>query len=88
MDDSRSLLEFPCRFPLKIMGRDQPDFETHVVDLISQHAGPVTTGDITIRTSSKGKFIALTVTVSATSREQLDDIYRSLSASDRVIYLI
>jgi hypothetical protein len=88
MDDSKSLLEFPCRFPVKIMGRDQPEFEAHVVELISQHTGPITSADITVRTSSKGRFIALTVTVAAESREQLDAIYQALSASDQVVYLI
>jgi len=88
MDDSESLLDFPCRFPVKIMGRDQPDFKAHIVELISQHAGPIASADITVRTSSKGKFIALTVTVLAKSREQLDEIYRTLSASEHVVYLI
>ena len=88
MDDSESLLDFPCRFPVKIMGRDQPDFKAHIVELISQHAGPIASADITVRTSSKGKYIALTVTVSAKSREQLDEIYRTLSASEQVVYLI
>lgn len=88
MDDSESLLEFPCRFPVKVMGRDQPEFETHIVELISQHTGPIASADITVRMSSKGKFIALTVTVSAKSRKQLDEIYRTLSASEQVVYLI
>jgi putative lipoic acid-binding regulatory protein len=88
MDDSKSLLEFPCRFPVKIMGRDQPEFEDHVVELISQHTGPIASTDITVRTSSKGKFIALTVTVEAESRDQLDAIYQTLSASEHVVYLI
>lgn len=88
MDDAESLLDFPCRFPVKIMGRDQPDFKAHIVELISQHAGPIASADITVRMSSKGKFIALTVTVSAKSREQLDEIYRTLSASEQVVYLI
>lgn len=88
MDDSKSLLEFPCRFPVKIMGRDQPEFEAHVVELISQHTGPIASADIAVRTSSKGKFIALTVTVAAESREQLDAIYKTLSASEQVVYLI
>lgn len=88
MDDSESLLEFPCRFPIKVMGRDQPEFESHVIELINQYAGPIADQDISARTSSKRKFIALTVTVSAESREQLDDIYRALSASEQVLYLI
>jgi len=58
MDDSESPLDFPCRFPVKIMGRDQPDFKAHIVELISQHAGPIASADITVRTSSKGKYIA------------------------------
>jgi putative lipoic acid-binding regulatory protein len=88
MNDAESLLEFPCRFPIKVMGRDRPDFEAHVIELIGQHTDPVAAADIAVRSSSKGKFIALTVTVAAESRAQLDDIYRALSASDLVLYLI
>jgi putative lipoic acid-binding regulatory protein len=88
MDPPESLLEFPCRFPIKIMGRDKAEFEAHVVELISRHAEPVAAADIAVRTSSKGKFIALTITVAATSREQLDAIYRTLNASEQVLYLL
>jgi putative lipoic acid-binding regulatory protein len=88
MDDSESLIEFPCQFQIKVMGRDNQEFQAHVVELINQFADPVSDADVTVRTSSKGKFIALTVTVAATSREQLDDIYRALSASEHVAYLL
>lgn len=88
MDDSESLIEFPCQFQIKVMGRDNPEFQSHVIELINQFADPVSAADVTVRASSKGKFVALTVTVAATSREQLDDIYRALSASEHVAYLL
>jgi putative lipoic acid-binding regulatory protein len=88
MDDSESLLEFPCRFPIKVMGRDEPDFADNVLALVVRYAEDTTADDITTRTSSKGKFIALTVTISATSRDQLDAIYKALSASEQVAYLL
>ena len=88
MNEYESLLEFPCRFPIKIMGKDGPDFQDHVVSLISSHVGKIATTDIVLRLSSKGNFLALTVTISAKSREQLDNVYRSLTASNRVLFVL
>jgi putative lipoic acid-binding regulatory protein len=86
--DQDGLLEFPCRFPIKILGKERPDFQNHVVGLISSHVGEVATTDIVVRPSSKGNFLALTVTISADSREQLDNVYRSLTASKRVLFVL
>ena len=88
MNEQESLLEFPCRFPIKIMGKDLPDFQDHVVGLISSHVGEIVPTDITLRISSKGNFLALTVTISAESREQLDNVYRSLTASKRILFVL
>jgi putative lipoic acid-binding regulatory protein len=86
--DEQSPLEFPCRFPIKIMGRERPDFQEHVISLISSHVGRIAESDIAIRPSRKGNFTGLTVTISAKSREQLDDVYRSLTSSKRVLFVL
>jgi putative lipoic acid-binding regulatory protein len=88
VNDPENIFEFPCRFPIKVMGRHQADFETHVLDLISPHAGDIAAEDIVVRSSSKGKYLAVTVTIQASSREQLDDVYRALTDSVRVLYAI
>ena len=80
-----SLLEFPCRFPIKVMGRESESFRRVAVELVERHTGSIDEADIVEVASSKGNFVSLTVTITATSREQLDDIYRDLSASEVVL---
>jgi putative lipoic acid-binding regulatory protein len=88
VDEQESLLKFPCRFPIKIMGKERPDFQDYIVGMISSHVGEVSTTDVVAKLSSKGNFLSLTITISAESREQLDNIYRSLTASDRVLFVL
>ena len=80
-----TLLEFPCRFPIKVMGRESESFRRVAVELVERHTGSIDEADIVEATSSKGNFVSLTVTITATSREQLDDIYRDLSESEVVL---
>jgi hypothetical protein len=87
-DDKEGLLEFPCRFPIKVMGRDDAEFQAHVLQIISAHVEDIAADDITSRSSSKGKFLAVTVTIDAQNQEHLDRIYRTLTASDRVLYVL
>lgn len=88
MSEQESPLQFPCRFPIKIMGKEHPEFREHVIELISSHVGAITESDIVTRPSSNGNFTGLTVTISAESREQLDNIYLSLTASKRVLFVL
>lgn len=88
MPDSDSLLEFPCRFPIKVMGRNEPGFTELVVAAVRQHAGPVGDGDIGSRPSRGGRYLSVTVTFTAVSREQVDAIYRLLSATEQVLFLL
>jgi len=88
MTDRESLIEFPCRFPIKIMGRDQSEFEAHVLQIISAHVNDITTDDVSIRPSKNGNFLSVTVTVDAQNQEHLDRIYRVLTASEQVLYVL
>lgn len=79
--NKESLLEFPCRFPVKAMGRADGGFEAVVVQIIRAHAElwkgeelPVTTNP-----SRKGNYTAVTVVIEATSQAQLDAIYQDLT---------
>jgi putative lipoic acid-binding regulatory protein len=83
-----SVLEFPCRFPIKAMGRDECEFEAHVLQIISSHVDDIAPDDVSIRSSSKGKFLAVTVTIEAQSQEHLDRVYRNLTASERILYVL
>ena len=82
------LLQFPCRFPIKVMGRTEPQFRRDVLKIISRHASPLDETDIREAPSSTGNFVSLTVTIEATSQQQLDAIYRDLTASDAVLYCL
>ncbi len=84
-----SALEFPCRFPIKVMGEAGEDqgesFEALVVTVVRRHAPDLGEGAVARRASREGRYLSLTVTVNATSREQLDAIYRALTALDEVL---
>ena len=81
-------LEFPCRFPIKAMGLDEAEFEAHVLQIISAQVDDIGPDDVSIRPSSKGKFLAVTVTIVAQSQEHLDRVYRNLTASERILYVL
>ena len=80
-----SVLEFPCKFPIKMMGRDTPEFRALARTLVEKHAGTVADGAVQAATSRNGRFVSVTVTITATSQQQLDDIYRDVSSKDDVL---
>ena len=82
------LLSFPSAFPIKVMGRAAPDFAEVVTRLIEERAGPLPPSAVSIRDSRDGNFLAVTVTFTATSRAQLDEIYETLSSHDRVLVVL
>ena len=84
-EDKDTLLEFPCRFPIKAMGRDEDEFVAHVLNLVTPHYPEITEDDIRTRSSNGGKYISVTITVTATSKLQLDAIYYALTDSERVL---
>lgn len=81
-------IEFPCVFPIKVMGNNHIDFEAAVAEIVRRHAPDLGEGAITSRSSKGGKYLAITVTIKATSKNQLDNIYRELSAHELVIMAI
>lgn len=70
------------------MGLAGADFDALVVGIVRRHAPGLTEGAVTLRASSGGKYVAVTVMVEATSREQLDAIYRDLSDDERVVWAL
>ncbi len=76
---------FPAEFPIKVMGRSGGDLPATARAIVEHHMGPVADSAIRTRTSSDGNFIALTYTVLAASRAQLDALYRELSACELVL---
>jgi putative lipoic acid-binding regulatory protein len=80
-----TIQEFPSEFPIKVMGRRDGDLRALTQAIIERHAGPIQESRVRTRTSADGNFLALTYLVLASSREQLDDIYRELTACKSVL---
>jgi len=80
-----SLQVFPSEFPIKVMGRRDSDLRALTPAIIERHAGPQLESSIRTRTSADGNFLAVTYLVHATSRDQLDAIYRELTACKSVL---
>lgn len=87
MNDA-SLLQFPCDFPIKIMGAGGSDFRPLVVDLVRRHAPDLDETRITLRDSRAGRYQAVTVVVRALNRGQLDAIYQELSGHPQVMMVL
>jgi putative lipoic acid-binding regulatory protein len=84
-EEITTLLEFPCRFPVKAMGRNSDDFEGVVTAIILTHAEPWQNEAVQVAPSKEGNFISVTMVIEAQSQQQLDAIYLDLSACSQVL---
>ena len=87
-DDRASLIEYPCDFPLKIMGLTQTGFAQAILTVVKQHAPDFDDGAMEMKSSKQGKYLSLTCTIRATSREQLDTLYRTLCDHPMVVMVL
>ena len=85
---SESLLTFPCEFPLKVMGRTRDGFAQAVVDVVRKHAPDFDAASLEMRASTAGNYISVTATINATSRDQLDNLYRELTSHPMVTMVL
>ncbi len=83
--NDETLLEFPCAFPIKIMGRESAEFHVLARALVEKHAGPVADDAIYSSLSRNDSFVSITITITAQSQQQLDDIYREITSHDDVL---
>ena len=83
--NDESALTFPCEFPIKMMGRDTPEFRATARALVEKHAGAVGDEAVQAALSRNGRFVSVTVTITATSQQQLDDIYQDVSDHEDVL---
>ncbi len=83
--EPESLLVFPCEFPIKVIGNASDTFEAQVLEIVCRHAPDMDKTAITRRSSQGGNYLAITVTLQATSRAQLDAIYQDLTACKLVL---
>lgn len=85
MNEQESALQFPCQFPIKAMGMGTIELDLHVVEIIRRHVIDIHENSVQSRPSKGGKYIAVTVTITATSKQQLDAIYQDLTDSPHVL---
>jgi len=78
--DRETLLTFPCRFPVKVMGAATETFEVEIRAIFARHVPDLTDDCVVVRGSREGRFLALTVTFEARSQAQLDGLYMELTA--------
>ena len=83
-EERESALTFPTAFPIKIMGRTQDGFAQAMSDIVQKHAPDFDPSTLEMRASKEGNWLSVTATVNATSREQLDNLYRELVAHPMV----
>lgn len=82
------LLEYPCDFPVKILGHTQAGFAQAVLAIVRRHAPDFDGSGMEMRTSKRGKYLSLTCVIRATSRDQLDGLYRELCDSPLVVMVL
>ncbi|MFD0667975.1 YbeD family protein [Ramlibacter sp. MAHUQ-53] len=79
-----SLIEYPCRFPIKVMGAKVEGFVAAIANIALQFDPGFDETGIELRDSKGGNYLGITITITATSREQLDELYRTLSTHPMV----
>ncbi len=88
MSEKDTPLEFPCDFPVKIVGKADQGFEAMVTQIVARHAGPLEPDHIRGRPSRDGKFVALTCLIRAESKAQLDGLYEELSQHPDILMVL
>lgn len=87
-NDRETALTFPCEFPIKIFGKTSDAFEVAALSIIRQHVPDLAETAISSRVSAETRYTALTITINATSQEQLDVIYKALNANEHVLMVL
>ena len=83
-----SLIEYPCAFPLKIMGATRAGFAQAVLEVVQRHAPDFDGATLEMKSSKHGKYLSITCTINATSREQLDALYQDLCDHPMVVMVL
>ena len=78
-EERATLLEFPCAFPVKIMGEAKDGFADAMLEIVLRHAPDFDAASTEMKASRTGKYVSLTCTITAVSQAQLDDLYREIS---------
>jgi len=84
----QSLIEYPCEFPVKILGHTRAGFAQAILEVVQRHAPEFDGQTMEMKTSKRGKYLSITCVIRATSREQLDDLYRELCDHPLVVMVL
>lgn len=87
-DQQESLIEFPCDFPIKVMGETHADFSLEIIKTIQVHEATFDASKVEMKGSSSGKYTSLTCTCYVESKPQLDNIYRALTSHPMVKFVL
>lgn len=89
MQESQGIsFDFPCNFPIKVMGKANIDFEVRILAIIRKHSPDLGEGAIKIRHSKEGTYMSITAMIPAKSKQQLDEIYQDLTAEKLVLLVL
>ena len=88
MTEQESLIEYPCDFPIKIMGKSQPGFAQAILEVVTKHDPAFVAATMEMRASKNARYVSLTCTVYATSRVQLDALYQELCDHPMVVMVL
>jgi uncharacterized protein len=83
-----TLIQYPCDFPIKIMGQTRAGFAQAILEVVQRHAPDFDGAAMEMRPSKKGKYLSVTCVIRATSREQLDALYRELCDHPMVVMVL
>lgn len=81
-------LAFPCEFPLKVIGDNKDDFAIYVTEVVQRHVPELNLGSISHQLSGGGRYLSVSFLFTAASRDQVDDLYRELTANKRVKWVL
>ena len=81
-------IEFPCEYPIKVLGRSTEEFRSVIIEVFERHAPGFDQETITVRDSARGTFTSLTITITATGKDQLDALHKDLMATGHVQMVI
>ncbi|MDQ6993457.1 MAG: DUF493 domain-containing protein [Mariprofundus sp.] len=79
-----ALLTFPCHFPIKVMGNNKQHFQEEITAIAREHIPLLNDNDIKCTASRTGKYLSITITITAESRAQLDSLYLAFNAHSAV----
>jgi putative lipoic acid-binding regulatory protein len=83
-----TLIQYPCDFPIKILGQTRAGFAQAILEVVQRHAPDFDGASMEMRPSRKGKYLSVTCVIRATSREQLDALYRELCDHPMVVMVL